>query len=237
MPTTAEPKATGVAAAPRPAGRPGHTPPRLDFRPSLRPAGNPASATTLLSVAMAAALLLVACGPTLRDDGGLPGRAQLQPAPATAPQPSSDTATPADAPRRVATAPAYLAEHRDPALHRSDSAAAPAQQWGNITAIDPIRSDPTPTSGAGLVIGGVLGGVLGNQIGGGDGRKAAAVLGAVGGAVAGNNVERLRSREVVGYRVQLQLDNGQQRSVTLRQRGDFGTGDRVRLVSGKLQRA
>ncbi len=250
--------AATAATGSRLEGRCNHMPPQLDFKPSLRPAGSPATATTVLSVAMAAVLLLVACGPTLRDNGTLQGRAALQAAPAASPLPVQSMAVSAqavDPARTVALSPAPtptpVADRRDPALHhrhggealppagqrpRVDNA-APAPQLGNITAIDPIRSDPKPSSGAGLVIGGVLGGLLGNQMGGGDGRKAATALGAVGGAIAGNNVERLRSRDVVGYRVQLQLDNGQQRSVTLRQRGDFGTGDRVRLVGGKLQRA
>ncbi len=227
-------------SAPTPAG----SPTRTDLRPGLRPAGASASGTTVLSLVMCATLLLVACGPTRRDDGMLPTQAP-QDARSTAPAVSS-------AVRAAAPLPVPAAAHAQApqaGQHSADAervptapvqvAAAPAAPavWGRITAIEPIKSDPVAPSGAGLVIGGVLGGVLGHQVGGGDGRKAATVLGAVGGAVAGNNVEKNSNRQVVGFRVQVQLDSGQTRSVTLRQRGDFDTGDRVRLVPGGLQRS
>jgi outer membrane lipoprotein SlyB len=73
-------------------------------------------------------------------------------------------------------------------------------------------------------------------VGSGNGRKAATVLGAVGGAMAGNHVEKSRSRNVVGYRVRVQLDSGETRSFTEKRQDDYRVGDRVRVADGRLHR-
>jgi len=117
-------------------------------------------------------------------------------------------------------------------------ATAPAVRadLGTITAVVPLR-ETEPTTGAGAVVGGVLGAALGNQVGKGDGRKAATVIGAVGGAAVGNNVEKQRSTQIVGYRVDVRLDNGGATSVTMASAGSFASGQRVRVVNGALQPA
>jgi len=74
-----------------------------------------------------------------------------------------------------------------------------------------------------------VGGVVGNQVGGGNGKKAATVLGAVGGAVVGNEVEKQRSRTIVGYNVNVRLDSGQTRTIKLNQIGNLQAGARVKI--------
>ena len=113
---------------------------------------------------------------------------------------------------------------------------APRADLGTVTAVAPIVATAPPT-GAGAVVGGVLGAAVGNQIGDGNGRKVATVLGAVGGAKVGHEVEKRRSTQVTGYRVDVRLDDGGSRSFTLASTGGFATGQRVRVVDGQLQPA
>ena len=113
-----------------------------------------------------------------------------------------------------------------PATTPAPPAPKPAGQAGTVTADAP--------TGAGAVVGGVLGAAVGNQIGDGNGRKVATVLGAVGGAKVGHEVEKRRSERVTGYRIDVKLDDGGTRSVTLASSGGFSAGQRVRLVDGQL---
>jgi outer membrane lipoprotein SlyB len=107
---------------------------------------------------------------------------------------------------------------------------------GEVRTIEPIRERP-PGTGKGAVIGGVLGGVVGNQFGHGTGRAAMTVLGAAGGAVAGNNVERNMNKRIVGYRVSVRLDNGQERTFTEPRVDGLRVGDRVRVDGKHVRRA
>ncbi len=89
-------------------------------------------------------------------------------------------------------------------------------------------------TGAGAVVGGVLGGVVGHQMGGGTGKTAMTVLGAIGGGVAGNEVEK-RARAETVYQVHLRMDDGSQRTVTLKQ-APVAKGDRVAVEGQNLRR-
>ena len=207
---------------------------------------------TLPALLAAAALVLSACGPTRPDTDAAP-LAVAGPPPAPFPNDRSnpsypinpDTNTGSNSGKRVATQPypspvkriqpAY--PDRVETAQVESSARAPSAVLGRVTSVETLLSESPPNSGAGAVIGGLLGGVLGHQVGGGNGNKAATVLGAVGGAVAGNSLEKTRSRDVTGYRVHVQLDNGQTRQVTVGQRGRFSAGERVRFVGDQLQPA
>lgn len=171
---------------------------------------------SVIATALCAAMVVTACGP----QNGEPVAAA--PAPATTPAPAPVQAVPAPAPTYRAAAPA-------PAPVRSD-------RLGQVSSIEPITETPK-ASGVGAVAGGVLGGVLGHQIGNGTGRDVATVAGAVGGAVVGNKIEKNRSEKVVGYRVHVTLDNGEQR--TFEQTGSTGlqVGDRVRVDGNQVRRA
>jgi outer membrane lipoprotein SlyB len=200
-------------------------------------------ALALFALLSAVALVLSACGPTLPDADTSP-LAGAGPARSTSPSDLANTAE-AEPVRRAATprTQAHPAANRAHTAYpdRVDSASseaavrAPSAVLGRVTSVETLLSPSPPNSGAGAVIGGVLGGVLGHQVGGGNGNTAATVLGAVGGAVAGNSLEKTRSRDVIGYRVHVQLDNGQTRQVTVSQPSRFSTGERVRFVGDQLQ--
>jgi outer membrane lipoprotein SlyB len=210
------------------------------------------SFATLTSAAACA--LLSACGP---QDGGnatkLAGPVAVATAPvATAPAPAAVTAPPTapmDAPEPVAKpAPVQAAKPAAPkptvkpvaaksttAQPVKVAAAPPSNTVGAVQHIEPITE--THASGVGAVAGGALGGVLGHQFGKGDGKKAMTVLGAVGGAVAGHQVEKAHNAKVVGYRVQVQLDNGETRTFEPKELDGLKVGDRVRVDQGQLRRS
>jgi len=148
--------------------------------------------------------------------------APAQPVPAASPTypPDPPQAQPAPAARTVAPAPQPV----------------PSYQVGSIASIEPIRQRPQGT-GTGAVIGGVLGAVVGNQFGHGVGRAAMTGVGAAGGAIAGNNVERNYKTTVVGYRVNVRLDNGQTRTFQRTSIGNLHVGDRVRVDANGFRRA
>jgi outer membrane lipoprotein SlyB len=190
--------------------------------------------------------LISACGP--QDGAGVTYTAQaatdVAPAPAPAAKPAP-LAEPAPAPV-AKPAPVQVAKPTpkpvakpvvakvEPTPAVKVAAAPPSHTVGAVKQIDPITE--TNASGVGAVAGGVLGGVVGHQFGKGDGKKAMTVLGAVGGAVAGHQVEKARNEKVVGYRVQVQLDNGEVRTFEPTQLDGMKVGDRVRVEQGQLRR-
>jgi outer membrane lipoprotein SlyB len=193
--------------------------------------------------------LVSACGP---QDGGSADKAApvatpVAAAPAAAANPApAPVADPAPAPVVAKPAPVHVAKpatkpvakpvvaKAEPAPEIKVAAAPPSNTVGAVKQIDPITE--TNASGVGAVAGGVLGGVLGHQFGKGDGKKAMTVLGAVGGAVAGHQVEKAHNTKVVGYRVQVQLDNGETRTFEPTQLDGLKVGDRVRVEQGQLRR-
>ncbi|MFO1217982.1 MAG: glycine zipper 2TM domain-containing protein [Burkholderiaceae bacterium] len=192
--------------------------------------------------------LMSACGPS---DGGSASQAAAQATAGTSQAIAAAAATQAIQAPAPATAQPPLVAAKPAPVH--STAKAPAMQKvatqqsapapvaprpdtvGAVKAIEPITE--TRSSGAGAVVGGLLGGVVGHQFGKGDGKKAMTVVGAVGGAVAGNEVEKSRNRKVLGYRVKVQLDNGESRTYEPTQIGDLKVGDRVRIDQGQLHKA
>jgi outer membrane lipoprotein SlyB len=114
-------------------------------------------------------------------------------------------------------------------------AAAPVVSFylGEVRHIETLTERPKGT-GVGAVAGGVLGGVVGHQIGDGNGQKAATVVGAVGGAVLGNKIERDRAEKVVGYRIEVRMDNGDVRQFQRSELGGLSVGRRVRIDGDSL---
>jgi len=214
-----------------------------------------------LGTLVLAGALMSACGP--QDGGGTAGTAApAAPTPqATAPAPMVqapvaqapveapvEAAKPAPAPAKPAPvqhvakqAPAkppapkaVPVKHEEPAPEVKVAAAPPSNTVGAVSQIEPI-TEAAPT-GVGAVAGGALGGVLGHQFGKGDGKKAMTVLGAIGGAVAGHQVEKSYTTKVIGYRVQVQLDNGETRTFEWAQLDGLKVGDRVRIDQGQWRR-
>lgn len=114
--------------------------------------------------------------------------------------------------------------------------AAPVALTGEVRHIETLTERPKGT-GVGAATGAVIGGVLGYQVGDGNGQKAATAAGAIGGGLLGNKIERDRKEKVVGYNVQVQLDNGQSRTFRRDSLGGLQVGSRVKVEGGNLQPA
>jgi outer membrane lipoprotein SlyB len=108
--------------------------------------------------------------------------------------------------------------------------------YGTIESIQ-TTSGEARTSGAGAIVGGLVGALAGNQVGSGGGRTAATVAGGVGGALVGNRVEQNRNPEGQPmYSINVRLDNGEYRTVVQDSVYDLRTGNRVRIVDGRVYR-
>lgn len=114
--------------------------------------------------------------------------------------------------------------------------AAPVALTGEVRHIETLSERPKG-SGVGAATGAVLGGVLGYQVGDGNGQKAATAAGAIGGGLLGNKIERDRATKVVGYNVQVQLDNGDTRTFRRDSLNGLQVGSRVKVESGNLRPA
>jgi outer membrane lipoprotein SlyB len=114
--------------------------------------------------------------------------------------------------------------------------AAPVALMGEVRHIETLTERPKGT-GVGAATGAVIGGVLGYQVGDGNGQKAATAAGAIGGGLLGNKIERDRKERVVGYNVQVQLDNGQTRTFRRESLSGLQVGSRVKVEGASLQPA
>jgi outer membrane lipoprotein SlyB len=94
-------------------------------------------------------------------------------------------------------------------------------------------AQPGEGSGVGAVAGGVVGGLLGNQIGKGRGNTVATVAGAVGGAVAGHQIEK-HVKKTVRYDITVRMEDASTRVVSTDSAPAWRTGDRVRVIDGRL---
>ena len=115
-------------------------------------------------------------------------------------------------------------------------APVPVYHLGEVRHIETLTERPKGT-GVGAVAGGVLGGVIGHQVGDGRGQQAATAVGAVGGAVLGNKIERDRATKVVGYKIEVRLDNGDLRHFQREQLNGLRVGSRVRVEGSVLSPA
>jgi outer membrane lipoprotein SlyB len=142
----------------------------------------------------------------------------------------------------VEAAPRVVAPVAPPVPERATrpvQVASSEPRWcANCGNIESIRTITTRARGSGLGAAGgaVLGGLLGNQIGGGTGRQVATVAGAVGGAVMGNQVEG-NMRASHSYEIRVRLDDGTLRTFHQSSPPAWHTGERVRIVKGRLHHA
>jgi outer membrane lipoprotein SlyB len=146
----------------------------------------------------------------------------------------SAAASAADAPR-----PDYLPKSTQSRSRTGYASSAPVAQapsicnsCGRVETVQAVQHQVKP-SGVGIAAGALLGGVLGNQVGDGNGRTLATVAGAVGGGYAGNEVER-RTRTTTSYEVRVRMEDGRIRHFPYAAQPGWHSGDRVRVVDGKL---
>ena len=104
---------------------------------------------------------------------------------------------------------------------------------GVIESIDAVRSGSEGNKAAGTILGGVVGGVIGHQFGSGRGNDAATVAGALGGAAVGHEIAENRGGRD-GYRVNVRLDNGGQRSFYQDSVYGLNVGDRVQIDNDRV---
>lgn len=183
---------------------------------------------------------------------------QAQPGVAIAPQytPAPQAYAPAPSAQQYAAQPPYPAQQLQqpypvqPAQELPRKAAKPVQlaeaesprargNWcaecGNVESVRTI-TQRAQGSGVGAAGGAILGGLLGNQVGSGHGRQLATVAGAVGGAVVGNQVEgNMKASHT--YEIRVRLDDGTLRTFHQSTAPDWRTGERVKIVKGRLRRA
>ena len=159
-------------------------------------------------------------------------------APGMAPQALSGAAPAGDA-TLVAAAPPVAPLVATAAPARAAAPAPSHSNWcGNCGNIESVRTITTRASGSGVGAAGgaILGGLLGNQIGDGHGRQVATVAGAVGGAVLGNQVEgNMRANQ--SYEIRVRMDDGALRTFHQNTAPDWRSGERVKIVKGRLRRA
>jgi outer membrane lipoprotein SlyB len=137
-----------------------------------------------------------------------------------------------------APAPAYEEPVSKPARKAVQVAAADnGRNWcsncGNVESVRTIKHR-AEGSGLGAAGGAVLGGLLGNQIGSGSGRTIATAAGAIGGAVVGNQVEG-NMKATTTYEIRVRLDDGTLRTFRQSNPPAWRSGDRVRIVKGRLR--
>jgi outer membrane lipoprotein SlyB len=98
-----------------------------------------------------------------------------------------------------------------------------------------VVKTPGQGTAVGVLGGGAVGGLVGNQFGSGRGKDAMTILGVIGGAVAGNQVEK-QAKATTHYEVDVRLDNGQLRTVSVPGNPGPIVGTRVRIDNGQLVR-
>jgi len=151
---------------------------------------------------------------------------------------------PSAAPQAYAPAPAAAAVQQaapvaaTPAREsKPTQVAANERDWcsncGNVESVRTI-TQRAEGSGLGAAGGAVIGGLLGNQVGGGTGRTLATAAGAIGGAVVGNQVEG-NMKATTSYEIRVRLDDGTLRTFRQTSQPQWRSGDRVRIVKGKLR--
>lgn len=109
------------------------------------------------------------------------------------------------------------------------------QGCGYVKDIREVRVDNSNGAALGTVIGAIAGGLIGHQVGGGRGKTAATVAGAVGGGFAGHAIGE-RSGSDAGWRIVVQLANGQYATVTQRHPPRVQVGDYVMIRDNQVYR-
>jgi outer membrane lipoprotein SlyB len=161
---------------------------------------------------------------------------------AAAPQGAYPAPAPAQAPAQAyapapAPAPVQQAAPVTQIKETQPTQLAAKSNWcencGNVESVRAIKQR-AEGSGLGAAGGAVLGGLLGNQIGGGNGKTLATAAGAIGGAVVGNQVEG-NVMATTSYEIRVRLDDGTLRTFRQTSQPQWGNGDRVRIVKGRLR--
>lgn len=188
---------------------------------------HPLVATASVAVIVLAGVGIAAFTGLLPTSRGSTAPAGQTTAPATKP-----VAPNQEAARSVA---AHRAAREEPA-HRRVQVAEARPRCADCGVVESVHVVEVKGKGTGLgaVAGGVAGALLGNQMGNGNGRTVMTLVGAAGGALAGNQVEK-SVRTTKHWDVDVRLETGATRVVSLATEPAWRPGDHVRLVNGALQ--
>lgn len=174
-----------------------------------------------------------------------PNNAPVQPYPSTydyppgAVPPAGSAPAASNVPPPGIAASSYPTEVTQPTASNSyppriaTSAPAVCNTCGRVEAVN-AQQVAGEGSGLGAVLGGVAGAVIGNQIGRCTGRKVATVAGAAGGALAGHQIEK-QTKSGRRFEVVVRMEDGSSRLFPYDTEPGFRTGDKVRVVEGRLQ--
>ncbi len=124
------------------------------------------------------------------------------------------------------------AKARYDAAQSSTSEQPVCADCGTISAITPVQLQGSP-SYVGTIAGGVAGAAVGSQIGSGSGNTIATIAGTLGGAFLGREVEQRVTTDTY-YKVQVGMDSGGSRSVTVPNNQQIAVGTRVRVQNGNI---
>jgi outer membrane lipoprotein SlyB len=120
------------------------------------------------------------------------------------------------------------------AIALAPGAKAACDNCGTVAEVKTIKKEGEG-SGVGAVAGGVIGGVLGHQVGSGRGNTAATIVGAGAGAYAGHQVEK-NQKSATSYQVVVKMEDGKSRTFNFEKETSYRTGDKIKVVDGKLTR-
>jgi len=162
-----------------------------------------------------------------------PVTAQAPAAPSQAYAPAYPAAAATVAAAPVREEPVYRPAKKDVQVAAADNGRNWCSNCGNVESVREIKQR-AQGSGLGAAGGAVIGGLLGNQVGGGSGRTIATAAGAIGGAVVGNQVEG-NMKATTSYEIRVRLDDGTLRTFRQNNAPAWRSGDRVRIVKGKLR--
>lgn len=104
---------------------------------------------------------------------------------------------------------------------------------GTISLITPVQAEGGAPDYLGTIIGGVAGAAVGSQIGSGSGTTIATIVGAVGGALAGHEIQQRVTTDTY-YKVQVDMDAGGSRAITVPNAQRIAVGTRVRVQNGNI---
>jgi len=107
--------------------------------------------------------------------------------------------------------------------------------YGRVEAIQVTKIAGSDNVGMGAVVGGLIGSILVNQLGGGNGKALATLGGAGGGAILGNQLDQ-NDRVHEMYRIRVQLDSGDYRTISQDNDTDLSVGNRVHIDNGRVYR-
>jgi outer membrane lipoprotein SlyB len=106
---------------------------------------------------------------------------------------------------------------------------------GSVDRVEQVAEQEGASRWVAPVVGGVAGGLVGSLFGGGSGKTAMTVLGAAGGAYAGHRFQQSQSGPS-RWSVVVRMDDGSLRTFSETADPGLRSGDRVRVVSNRLER-